>query len=411
MADKITLTTFGSLQNDTSATTDLNTNSAAITTAMNNTLSRDGTSPNQMNANLDMNANHILNLPTPTSNFDPVRLIDATTLGSGGTITINPLPVGGTAGQALVKNSNTNFDATWSAALGTVINGGTGNSTLLAHSLLLGEGTSPVGQLATNVPGTVLTCNPGSDPVFSTTPTLGNVGVNTGTLTLATSAAGNIIVSPGTTNSTYSFILPANIGTGSATGQFLANANGGAMTWDNLGNHLVAGGGITITGTTTCTISSPATTGGQLPATATNDNATTGNLGEYVESIVPLGSAVALSNGIDKDVTTINLTAGDWDVDGVVQFTGGATTAVNIITGGISTTLNTRDLTAGRTTGWDAAARTVFNDAGATTPVSCVVPPLRFSISGTTTMHLVASVGFTVSTCSGFGILRARRVR
>lgn len=44
----------------------LNANFTALTAAFDNTLSRDGTSPNAMLANLDMNSQRIVNLPTPT---------------------------------------------------------------------------------------------------------------------------------------------------------------------------------------------------------------------------------------------------------------------------------------------------------------------------------------------------------
>lgn len=47
-----------------------------IETAFDNTLSRDGTSPNQMTATLDMNSNRIINLPAPQSGTDAARLAD-----------------------------------------------------------------------------------------------------------------------------------------------------------------------------------------------------------------------------------------------------------------------------------------------------------------------------------------------
>lgn len=47
-----------------------------IQVAFDNTLSRDGTSPNQMEAPLDMNSNRLLNLPAPEFPTDPVRLVD-----------------------------------------------------------------------------------------------------------------------------------------------------------------------------------------------------------------------------------------------------------------------------------------------------------------------------------------------
>lgn len=110
---KITLSNVGSIQqNPTTAQTEINSNFAVIQTAMDNTLSRDGTSPNVMGNNLDMNSNHILNLPAPVSNYDPIRLMDVSTINAGG-ITVSPLPTGGLASQALTKNSSTNFDTSW----------------------------------------------------------------------------------------------------------------------------------------------------------------------------------------------------------------------------------------------------------------------------------------------------------
>lgn len=59
----------------TSANT-INTNNQRIEDAIENTLSRDGTAPNEMNSDLDMNNHRIYNLPEPKSNTEPVRLDD-----------------------------------------------------------------------------------------------------------------------------------------------------------------------------------------------------------------------------------------------------------------------------------------------------------------------------------------------
>lgn len=59
---KITLNAVGSLLDATTAATTINNNSAVIVAAWDNTLSRDGTTPNQMEADLDMNSNDILNV-------------------------------------------------------------------------------------------------------------------------------------------------------------------------------------------------------------------------------------------------------------------------------------------------------------------------------------------------------------
>jgi hypothetical protein len=70
---KLSLSSFTNLQSG-SAITALNNNFAAIILAMENTLSRDGTSPNKMGSNLDMNSYRISNLVAAVSDTEPVRL-------------------------------------------------------------------------------------------------------------------------------------------------------------------------------------------------------------------------------------------------------------------------------------------------------------------------------------------------
>ena len=55
-------------------TTKLNANFDAIEQAFDNTLSRDGSAPNSMEADLDMNSYQILNLPDATTNREPLTL-------------------------------------------------------------------------------------------------------------------------------------------------------------------------------------------------------------------------------------------------------------------------------------------------------------------------------------------------
>jgi hypothetical protein len=74
---KLTLSDLASLANQTAAISVINANNALIETALENTLSRDGTSPNEMESDFDMNSNHILNLPEPIEDTEPLRVIDA----------------------------------------------------------------------------------------------------------------------------------------------------------------------------------------------------------------------------------------------------------------------------------------------------------------------------------------------
>lgn len=66
---KLTLNTIGSRYGSIDA---LNANFDAIETALENTLSRDGTLPNNMDANLDMDSNRIINLANGVNNQDAV---------------------------------------------------------------------------------------------------------------------------------------------------------------------------------------------------------------------------------------------------------------------------------------------------------------------------------------------------
>lgn len=178
---KLTLNNLTNLSNQSTAVTIINENNDDIETALENTLSRDGTSPNTMGASLDMNSHRIINLPTPTSNFEPLRLIDANTLNGGGSITVSSLPIGGTTDQVLTKNSNTDYDVSWQDA-----QGGSSSSSDIALNIL-DFGADPTGATdssaaiqaaidsltaSTNINdslgGGAIFCPPGNYKLFST---------------------------------------------------------------------------------------------------------------------------------------------------------------------------------------------------------------------------------------------------
>lgn len=147
---------------------------------------------------------------------------------------------------------------------------------------------------------------------------------------------------------------------------------------------------------------------GQHVGTNTNDNAAAGNVGEYIEGVVVSGSAVAFATGTAKTVTSISLTAGDWDVSGTLYFKGGATTTVQYLFACTSATTDSADLTPGAFVEATYNSETPF---AVLAQVSQNLSPRRVSLSTTTTYYLVGLTGFGVSTNSGFGIISARRVR
>lgn len=158
------------------------------------------------------------------------------------------------------------------------------------------------------------------------------------------------------------------------------------------------------------TITASATGSPQYGGTATNDNAPAGDVGEYISSTIASGSAVSLSNGSPSNLTSISLTAGDWDVTCETLFSGGTTTPVTTLIAslsGVSAGLSTN--VPGEFIQVPGYAADLF--AGGATYSLPAVGPMRFSFSVTTTVYCVAQVSFTPGTVSVFGLLRARRVR
>ena len=78
---KLTLSDASSSASYGSTIGTVNNNNAAIIAAIENTLSRDGTSPNEMGSDLDMNGFRILNLPFPEDPTEPLRFGDRAILG------------------------------------------------------------------------------------------------------------------------------------------------------------------------------------------------------------------------------------------------------------------------------------------------------------------------------------------
>jgi hypothetical protein len=140
---------------------------------------------------------------------------------------------------------------------------------------------------------------------------------------------------------------------------------------------------------------------GQIPGTTTNDNAASGKVGEFITANA---TGVSLSNASNANITTISLTAGDWDVSGNVQFSPSGAT-VTSASSGISTTTATFPALAA---GGYAEISVALNGSVGTI---LVTPTYRISLSGTTTVYLVGEMNFSAGTVTANGYIGARRAR
>jgi hypothetical protein len=137
--------------------------------------------------------------------------------------------------------------------------------------------------------------------------------------------------------------------------------------------------------------------------TTTNNAAAAGSVGENITSTVLSGSAVTLTSTATSNITSISLTAGDWDVWGSVWITLSGTGSQ--VKGGISTSSATLPSNLGQS-GLMQIATTFTTGFSNGFPVG----DTTLSLATTTTVYLVINATFTVG-ATGFGFITARRVR
>lgn len=150
-----------------------------------------------------------------------------------------------------------------------------------------------------------------------------------------------------------------------------------------------------------------ATSGFQIKGTTTNDNATALWVGEEVRSSVAVDQNITTS-ATYQDITSISLTAGDWDITAQLEpSNSGATwTQAQVFVG----------TTAGNSSAGQVAADNSMISSWAsssTTPtrVALTIANYRVSLSATTTHYLKAFVTFSAGTPQARGRISARRRR
>lgn len=149
---------------------------------------------------------------------------------------------------------------------------------------------------------------------------------------------------------------------------------------------------------TATTITFSPTTGG-ITGTTTNNSAAAGIVGQTVTSAVS-ATGVVMTSTIPINMTTISLTAGDWDVYGNCTF---SSTTISSTACWISLSAATQPDPS--LYNMIASATALLTNVGMTTPY------LRVSIASTTTVHISGVATFATGTCSISGTITARRAR
>lgn len=165
----------------------------------------------------------------------------------------------------------------------------------------------------------------------------------------------------------------------------------GELVLDTTTNKLFVGDGSTVGGNNIVA---------SRKGVANGSDATSGNIGEYISSSVASVSIPA--SGTASNITSLTLSAGDWEVQGTIHFsdvTGGFSWYALLTTtsgGGVGTT------TLDRITTLNTAATNYGQRMS--TPVS------RFNVSASTTIYLTGQCNFSSGTLTADAVLRARRI-
>jgi hypothetical protein len=168
-------------------------------------------------------------------------------------------------------------------------------------------------------------------------------------------------------------------------------------------------------GATSPTLVTPvlgAATATQLTATniigtTTNNSAAAGSVGEFMSANLASGSAISTTNGAYKDLVSLDLTAGDWDVWGTVCSLPDGSGVTTRVAGWVHTVSATPPTA-------PAGGTFVYMFIGLTAAGSVSYFPIgrkRFSVASTTTVYLTGGINFSAGTMSIYGYIAARRVR
>lgn len=159
--------------------------------------------------------------------------------------------------------------------------------------------------------------------------------------------------------------------------------------------------------------------GTNIRGTTTNDNAaggTNGFVGEFQSIALAAASANTLASTTAENLlgTTLDLTAGDWDLAGGVVFNsdGATVSVVQVGVNDVTGTLPTNVIMAPNASNGRFQNLITFPASYSVSgEIPVFIPRYRVSLSGSTSLYLVVRAVFSVASVTAYGYLQARRVR
>jgi hypothetical protein len=293
------------------------------------------------------------------------------------------------ASQALTNktingSSNTLTNVSLTTAVTGILpaaNGGTGVANNAASTLTI-SGSFGTTFTVTGITGVTL-------PTTGTLTTL--AGTETFTNKTLTSPKLNENVAVTTTATKLNYLTSAGGTTGTASTNLVFSTSPTLVT-------------PTLGAATATSLAFSPTTGG-IVGTATNDAADAGKVGEYVVGEQTTNATLtSAGSNVYKDVASVALTAGDWDISARVYLTGGASvTAADAFIGTVANNDTTGRLTYANQVVLPSSA--VVSDG-----ITGEIARYRVSISGSATYYL--KIRATYGTTPNYqGRISARRVR
>lgn len=400
-----------------------------------------------VSGNIFYNNAGVLGEKTPTGTGNPVLDTSPTlvtpNIGAATATSINGLTVSSSTGTLTIANGKTltasnslalagtdSTVMTFPGATDTVMGLGatqtvTGTKSFNSSRLALNGATSGTTTLnAAAVAGTTtLTLPAVTDTIVArtTADTLTNKTINgasnTLTVRLGSDVSGTLPIAnncPGATGASSSTFLRGDCtwatpaGAGNVTGPG-SSTSGNIVRWNGSTGTSIADSVVTLDGSGNLigAVSVQRTGGVAIQGTNTNNNASAGYVGEYIEQAVPAGSAVGITSSTPRTVAVITLTPGDWNISANMNITGGSTTTVAYVLAGITTTNNAAASGNDTTAYVYPGSYTPF----VTAPIAFPITNRRVSITTNTDFYMTIFTNHAVSTLQAWGTIRAWRVR